>query len=380
MTSKDRRRRLTAEQRQTIAARYAAGERPRHIAPDYVVSSQTVRKVAAQAGVPAQRRSSRGPLLDEAQQQHLVARYREGALIADLATEFDVSERTAHTVLNSHGVERRSPYRLTAEQEQIIVGRYEAEETATALAAEFGVVQLVITDMLRRRGVPIRRRGTAPKITGDRATELVARYQTGERTIELAADFGVAHATILNTLHRMGVETPRAKGHAGTFRLTTAQVADADRRLAAGESAVALAVEYGVAVSTLFRTVKIFREHGTTVRPGSNRLSAETHDLIVGRYAAGDALSVIAREAGVSVHTVIRLAGEAGLPRRQPRVGAERSAEIAARFEAGETAKDLAVAYGVHPQTVHNAAKRCGVPIRRSRGPRDLRQAEAGGA
>ena len=102
---------------------------------------------------------------------------------------------------------RQKQTRLTDSQRSEVVARYEAGESATSLAVEFGVDRRTLTGHLRRLGVEVRYR------VGDRVdlTEAAKLYLSGRSLAVVAARLGVSTGTVLRALRSAGVQT-RAVG------------------------------------------------------------------------------------------------------------------------------------------------------------------------
>jgi predicted DNA binding protein len=102
---------------------------------------------------------------------------------------------------------RQKQTRLTDSQRSEVVRRYEAGESANALAAEFGVDRRTLAGHLRRAGVEVRYRVV------DRVdlTEAATLYRSGRSLAVVAAQLGVSAGTVLRALRSAGVQT-RAVG------------------------------------------------------------------------------------------------------------------------------------------------------------------------
>jgi hypothetical protein len=92
--------------------------------------------------------------------------------------------------------------RLGEERCAEIVARYEAGETAQALADEFGVARSALLSMLRSRSVVVRRGA----LTDKQIEELGRAYSSGATIASLEADTGIPHGTIQRGLKMAGVE------------------------------------------------------------------------------------------------------------------------------------------------------------------------------
>lgn len=96
--------------------------------------------------------------------------------------------------------------RLSAEQIEHVVKRYEAGESARSLAAEFGIAPSALIRLLRERNVVVRRQA----ITPDQEETMARDYESGMTVAELKEKHGISHGAVLRALHRLGVEM-RAK-------------------------------------------------------------------------------------------------------------------------------------------------------------------------
>lgn len=109
-----------------------------------------------------------------------------------------------------------------------------------------------------------RQRQTHRRLTDDQVDDLVSRYQGGCTIPELVAEFQIHRTTVSGLLKKRGVET----------RVLRRRMTDADVELAAslystGESLAAIGKRFGVYDSTVLRE---FRKAGieTRPRPGSS--------------------------------------------------------------------------------------------------------------
>jgi hypothetical protein len=101
--------------------------------------------------------------------------------------------------------------RLSTEQIEDVVRRYEAGESARTLASEFGVAPSALLRLLRERNVVVRRQ----VITPDQEQLMARDYESGMTMAELEMKHGLSHGAVLRALHRVGVEmrpkAPRKK-------------------------------------------------------------------------------------------------------------------------------------------------------------------------
>ena len=83
-----------------------------------------------------------------------------------------------------------------------VIRRYEAGETAQALAEEFKVSKTALLALLRQNNVVVRRRA----LTDDQIADLAQRYEAGKTIAALEAETGIPHASIQRALKRAGVQ------------------------------------------------------------------------------------------------------------------------------------------------------------------------------
>jgi DNA-directed RNA polymerase specialized sigma24 family protein len=83
-----------------------------------------------------------------------------------------------------------------------MLAAYRTGRTMKELATEFGVSRQTVAAHLRRAKAPVRRRSLSQK----QATEIVSLYEAGWTSRELADRYGVSTDTVLRTLHRHGVK------------------------------------------------------------------------------------------------------------------------------------------------------------------------------
>lgn len=107
---------------------------------------------------PVQRR------LSQAEIEHLIHLYRDGASIERLARRYEVHRTTVMHHLDQAGITRRRVVRkMTDESVAVAAARYEQGASLAKVAAAFGVHERTITRAFRKAGVSIRpRRGWCP--------------------------------------------------------------------------------------------------------------------------------------------------------------------------------------------------------------------------
>lgn len=92
--------------------------------------------------------------------------------------------------------------RLGTEQIAEIVRRYEAGESATKLAKEYGIAPSALLRLLRERNVVVRR----TKLSAEQDETLGREYAAGATMAELEQKYRLSHNTVHRALRRVGVE------------------------------------------------------------------------------------------------------------------------------------------------------------------------------
>lgn len=90
------------------------------------------------------------------------------------------------------------------EQDQVIVERYRAGESAIAIAKSIGVVKRTVYNALERAGIKPRRQMNSA--TPAQEKDIIKRYVAGESPDVLAAEVGINRMTVYNILERNGVD------------------------------------------------------------------------------------------------------------------------------------------------------------------------------
>ncbi|WP_328403969.1 helix-turn-helix domain-containing protein [Streptomyces sp. NBC_00390] len=123
-----------------------------------------------------------------------------------------------------------------------------------------------------------------------------------------------------------------------------------DRYVIAGETARAIADDYGLNERYVFR---LLARHDIP-RRGTRKVLPLSNGEIARRYVEGRVeIQAMAAELGVSRHTIAKRLNEARVQRPVGHRGRDLpDAEIAARHDAGESARALAAEFGVSHSTI----------------------------
>lgn len=105
---------------------------------------------------------------------------------------------------------RRSWKRLSGDQRADVVARYDAGETSTVLASEYGVAKSTILGILRANSVVVRRQ----PLTAEQVGEAVQLYETGLSLSEAADRLRVNQETMRVAMLAAGVSLRAPTGKA----------------------------------------------------------------------------------------------------------------------------------------------------------------------
>ena len=130
--------------------------------------------------------------------------------LADVSNRwFDLCKQVSESPQRppSSGTPPRSKRFLVPTDIDDIVHRYDAGETTEQIGANYGMSKTRVTRVLREQGVTIRRQG----LTEGRLTEAADLYAAGRSLAWLGARYGISHTTVAAALRRQGVQLrPRA--------------------------------------------------------------------------------------------------------------------------------------------------------------------------
>ncbi|MFJ4343312.1 helix-turn-helix domain-containing protein [Streptomyces sp. NPDC088915] len=264
-------------------------------------------------------------------------RYREGASIAVVARELGVSKSTvqrhvpmqerrdaAAAARQRHQNRAEEPYEQALRAQ--VVRLYSSGMPQQRVAATLGIsVEAVVA---RLEPSQRRSRQEAARLAVEQQGELlpqdevIDRYVQGATMAELGRLYGVHPSTIRRRipedLIRSRGRTPQPRPRTGSRRVLVDE--EVRRRYTAGESAYALAREFGVSPHTIRARIPDADWRGHTpgeapappprpVRPrrgGVRMMLALSDEEILARYRAGQSATAIGHAAGVDCRTILR--------------------------------------------------------------------------
>ncbi|MFF5638711.1 helix-turn-helix domain-containing protein [Streptomyces sp. NPDC012825] len=265
------------------------------------------------------------------------SRYREGASIAVVAKELGVSKTTVQRYVpvqdrrdavaaarQRHRNRAEEPYEKALRAQ--VVRLYRSGMPQQRVAATLGIsVEAVVA---RLEPSQRRSRQEAARLAVEQQgeflpqDEIIARYAQGATMTELSRLYGVHPSTIRRRIpdglirSRSRASQPRPRTGSGRVLVDE----EVRRRYAAGESAYALAREFGISVHTIRTRIPDAdwrgRPTGEAPVPPHNPARPRTRGVrmtlvlsdeeILARYRAGQSATAIGREAGVDCRTILR--------------------------------------------------------------------------
>lgn len=138
----------------------------------------------------------------------IVSRYQLGETVVGLATAFGCSDKPILRVLRFHGayeLGRRGQY-LPA-QKQTMADQYRSGESLSVLAAMHGCSVTNVWQILQTLGVPMRKKGRAPRVSQATLDLLKQRRSEGINSRRIADELGVTVGDIGRWLRLLGLPT-----------------------------------------------------------------------------------------------------------------------------------------------------------------------------
>ena len=138
--------------------------------------------------------------------------YRAGALGRELGKQYGVTQTTIYAALDKLGIARRPSrselYKITAQQIEDAIRRYQNGEMLSAIAQEYGVTYANLARHLRLRDVTKYPNGYQSRAFSPTEDEEIGRrYEAGENLYALAQSFATGAMTIRKAILRTGRKT-----------------------------------------------------------------------------------------------------------------------------------------------------------------------------
>ena len=97
--------------------------------------------------------------------------------------------------------------RIPEAEWESICSRYKSHEDVGAIANSYGFGREVVYRILRKRGIPLEKRGGSPPIPEESRLEICRLYQDKRGATSLASKFGITKRSVYNILSRAGIGT-----------------------------------------------------------------------------------------------------------------------------------------------------------------------------
>lgn len=195
-----------------VARRYRAGATLDALALAAGSTVPVIRRILADQGVPLRPKQAQLSIPEE----QIASLYREGISLETIASLAGCSQDPIRRILRHAGVTIRSAQELNIQRgakprlaAEAMQARYEAGSSLAQIAAVAGINLSRIANILRRRGVTLRRRGGTRLADTDRVQippeQMVELYLAGRTLAQIAALAGSDRKRITGILKRRGV-------------------------------------------------------------------------------------------------------------------------------------------------------------------------------
>lgn len=194
------------EEDDAFRARWERDESLQSLADLYDITASAVRAWAKHLGLPQRYRSPRS--LDE----RIRSRYAKNFSLGRIAQELEVATGTVAQTLKRLGLrERLHPDRLSGEQIEEAIKKYEAGVPSGVIAKDLGVTTATIRTYARKAGLLIKGRGNKNReFTEDEYALLQRMCAAGESQQAIAKMLKTQQTTVSNLIKQRGL-TPRFK-------------------------------------------------------------------------------------------------------------------------------------------------------------------------
>jgi len=208
---RQKRWKISLEQRKLIAEKYQAGETAQSLAIQYKVTDPTIKAILLDLGIEVRSVSVASGGLTPEQKLQVKDLYSKGKTIKDIAGIFDMAQVTISSYLGEYGIDIRPGGfpGLSKEQEDEAVNRYIQGENSVEIAKSLGFTNSCILKVVRARGTATRTRSEAKILEAEKdldVDEIIKRYQSGESSISIAEDYEVTGQGLIYLLRRHNIE------------------------------------------------------------------------------------------------------------------------------------------------------------------------------
>lgn len=216
---------FTIEQKKQIEKAYKEGEHAIQIAKNYGVTSHTIKNILVELKVAIRSNSEAKGGLNDSQKQEIMNFYNQGLNTVELAKKYGVCNATVGLYLVELGVQKRTQTEATGglneEQKKEIVARYQNGESTYDIAKDTGVRAITISNYIKASSNRLRTPSESRTLKFESlldAEDIVNRYEKGESSHLIAEDYSLSAKAILSFLRRRKIEIRDRTGWGDSVR------------------------------------------------------------------------------------------------------------------------------------------------------------------
>jgi DNA-binding CsgD family transcriptional regulator len=317
-----------------VARLYQEGGTVQQLSKGFRLRAKNVLEILVAHNV-AIRRQTRviraGERADDAELIAQVAELYKCHTLHQVANNLHMTVGAVRRLLDQAGIERRRGPRtrvlLITETRRIlneeeVIRAYEEGGTAEEVGRMLGIAHSTVRRVLKRHGIPGRRRGRKIGPPSQRNLEIAAIYQSGKTLQQTGAQFGVTRERVRQIIGRVGV--PSRPAGPGNSPLTSERREEAVRLYRKGKSRAAVAAMLRMGPKTVRQILDAegvaHHKCGRRSRPEQRR----RQKAMVQMYQRGETLTAVARAFHASVAWVRKVLINHGVKARGKRRGDEK--------------------------------------------------------
>ena len=192
-------REALAKRNEEVARRHLAGESVSDIAAAFGLSRASVYRILNSAGV-------RLRAVREARYERIEELYRAGGSIKVIADELGVSPSVVSSAVNRRCPEvREERMEEKRDRTRSMIAKYRAGKPIADIAREFGVSHQSV-DLTLKHHRAKKREYLSTELSNWQVVEMYQRWRDGEATSTLANDYGISEHAVFNLARRVEAE------------------------------------------------------------------------------------------------------------------------------------------------------------------------------
>ena len=271
---------LSFEAKTEICNSYEAGASQKFLSKKYKIHNQVLKGFLLRMGVNLRTQAEAQGSIPESEYHSIISRYKDGEGSTKIAKSYNCDDRQIITILKKYNV----PLRRTQIKVELIpyyetiVNRYQAGESMSNIANDYGVERGTIRRILVRQGVNIRSmEETKRAIPYTDRPKVCNLYREGKSYKEIASEFNCSVDAVRRVL-KLGNINPRSnrEGRWPNNGIPSHLELEVCERYQSGEPTKNLVRDYQVEQSSIFRLLK---RKGYEVRSQGNLGDSVQHAL-----------------------------------------------------------------------------------------------------